>query len=362
MPSAMACAMPSTRIEPGMNDIAPSFSPTERHDLGTHGRELILDARNIGVTFKVEGGVVEGVRDVSFQLHKGETIALVGESGSGKSVTARTIMRLLTKRATISSRARITMSGRDILGLSEGEMRKLRGNNLTMIFQEPMSSLNPVMTIGDQIGEALYLHEPLGRRERRARVLDLLAQVGIPSPHERIDSYPNQFSGGMRQRVMIAMALSCNPKLLIADEPTTALDVTIQAQVLDLLRKLRHTRDMAVMMISHDLGVIAEIADVVAVMYAGHVVETGTVDEIFFSAAHPYTRGLLESIPRLDDDRARLHQIKGSVPSPRRRPAGCPFAARCPLRQPVCTEKMPPMFEFGAGHKAACWVTSGAVQ
>jgi oligopeptide/dipeptide ABC transporter ATP-binding protein len=271
-------------------------------------------------------------------------------------------MRLIPQPPGRITSGSIEFDGRDLLKLPKDEMPAIRGGDIAMIFQEPMSSLNPVMTVGDQIGEVLYLHQKLTRRQRRAQVLDLLAQVGIPSPHERIDSYPNQFSGGMRQRVMIAMALSCNPKLLIADEPTTALDVTIQAQVLDLLRKLRETRDMAVLMISHDLGVIAEVADMVAVMYAGHVVEIGTVDDIFYRAAHPYTRGLLESIPRLDDDRERLHQIKGAVPSPRRRPSGCPFAPRCPLRQPVCSEKMPPMFDYGIGHRGACWVTSGTVQ
>jgi peptide/nickel transport system ATP-binding protein len=201
----------------------------------------------------------------------------------------------------------------------------------------------------------------MSKHERRQRVLEALAAVGIPAPEERVDSYPNQFSGGMRQRVMIAMALACNPKLLIADEPTTALDVTVQAQVLDVMRKLRETRDMAVLLISHDLGVIAEIADVVAVMYSGKVVETGTVDEIFYKPAHPYTRGLLQSIPRLEDTRDRLYQIKGTVPSPTRRPKGCGFVTRCPLRQPICAEKVPPMFDYGGSQKASCFVTSGAV-
>jgi oligopeptide/dipeptide ABC transporter ATP-binding protein len=235
-----------------------------------------------------------------------------------------------------------------------------------MIFQEPMSSLNPVMTIGDQIAEVLYLHEQLSRRERRARVIATLASVGMPAPEERLGAFPHQFSGGMRQRVMIAMAVACNPKLLIADEPTTALDVTVQAQVLTLMRQLRTRLNTALLFVSHDLGVIAEIADRVVVMYAGKVVETGEVRDIFRYPGHPYTQALLQSIPRVEgggggDDRRRLYQIPGGVPSPAARPPGCPFAPRCPSRLAICTQEMPPMFALGGTHQAACWRNDGAV-
>jgi oligopeptide/dipeptide ABC transporter ATP-binding protein len=239
-------------------------------------------------------------------------------------------------------------------------MPDIRGREIAMIFQEPMSSLNPVMTIGDQIGEAIYLHENLSRRARRGRVIAALANVGIPAPEERLGAFPHQFSGGMRQRVMIAMALACNPKLLIADEPTTALDVTVQAQVLALMRDLRKRLNTAVLFVSHDLGVIAEIADRVVVMYAGKVVETGAVRDIFRHSGHPYTQALLQSIPRVDDDRQRLYQIPGGVPSPQSRPPGCPFAPRCPSRRPICTQQMPPMLALGATHHAACWLNDGA--
>ena len=323
--------------------------------------DLVLDVKNLQTVFFTNSGLFKAGDDVSFSVRRGETLAIVGESGCGKSVSALSIMRLVPDPPGRIVGGSVMLEGTDLLGLDEAAMRAIRGNRISMIFQEPMTSLNPVMRIGDQIGEAILLHEKLSRRERRARVLEALAAVGIPAPAERIDAYPNQFSGGMRQRVMIAMALACNPRLLIADEPTTALDVTVQAQVLDLIRKLRETRDTAVLLISHDLGVIAEIADHVAVMYAGKVVETGTVDDIFYKAAHPYTRGLLQSVPRLEDTGDRLHQIAGSVPSPLRRPRGCGFVTRCPLRRPACAEQAPPMFDYGGTQKAACWVTSGRV-
>jgi oligopeptide/dipeptide ABC transporter ATP-binding protein len=237
-------------------------------------------------------------------------------------------------------------------------MPEIRGRDIAMIFQEPMSSLNPVMTIGDQIGEAIKLHEKMSREQRRARIIELLKLVGIPNPEGRLDAYPHQFSGGMRQRVMIAMAVACNPKLLIADEPTTALDVTIQAQVLDLMARVRKTLNTAVLLISHDLGVIAEVCDRVIVMYAGRVVEDADVRSIFANPSHPYTRGLLKSIPRLDDDQKRLYQIPGSVPTAGSVKEGCPFYARCPLHIDKCRSEMPPMFAFGQRHKAACWVTA----
>jgi peptide/nickel transport system ATP-binding protein len=281
-----------------MIDTAQGPVHTERHDLGSHGRELILDARNIGVNFKVEGGVVEAVRDVSFQLHKGETIALVGESGSGKSVTARTVMRLLTKRATINKRTTISLGGKDIISLSDPEMRKLRGNDLTMIFQEPMSSLNPVYTVGQQICEILHLHNRISRTEAMERARQLLEEVQIPEPEARLRQYPHQMSGGQRQRVMIAMALANRPDVLIADEPTTALDVTVQAQILNLIKDLKAKYGMAVILITHDLTIVRQFSDYVYVMQNGEVKEHNRTEEIFANPQHSYTRHLLASEPK----------------------------------------------------------------
>ncbi|GLQ08520.1 ABC transporter ATP-binding protein [Devosia yakushimensis] len=269
-----------------------------RHDLGSHGRELILDARNIGVNFKVEGGVVNAVHDVSFQLHKGETIALVGESGSGKSVTARTLMKLLTKRATILPNSRITLSGKDVVATSERDMRKLRGNDIAMIFQEPMSSLNPVYTIGQQICEILHLHNRISRKEAMERAEKLLEEVQIPDPGARLRQYPHQLSGGQRQRVMIAMALANRPDVLIADEPTTALDVTVQAQILNLIKDLKDKYGMAVILITHDLTVVRQFSDYVYVMQNGRVQEHNATEALFANPQHAYTKHLLNSEPK----------------------------------------------------------------
>jgi peptide/nickel transport system ATP-binding protein len=321
----------------------------------------LLSIRDLVVEFGPPGRSVVAVDHVDLELPAKSCLGLVGESGSGKSITSLAIMRLIPRPPGRITSGRIEFAGRDLLSAPDEDMPQIRGREIGMIFQEPMSSLNPVMTIGDQIGEALLLHESLSRRERRQRVLAALATVGIPRPEQRLASYPNEFSGGMRQRVMIAMALACNPKLLIADEPTTALDVTVQAQVLDVIRRLRATRDMSVLLISHDLGVIAEMADTVAVMYAGSIVETGSAEEVFRRPAHPYTRGLLQAMPRLEDTRERLYQISGSVPSPLRRPTGCLFAPRCPLRRPICVEARPQMSDHGDTQRAACWVTSGAI-
>ena len=281
-----------------MNDTQRSFAPTERHDLGAHGRELILDARNIGVDFKVEGGIVHAVRDVSFQLHRGETIALVGESGSGKSVTARTLMKLLTKRATVSPKTRITLAGKDIATFSDAEMRKLRGNDITMIFQEPMSSLNPVYTVGQQICEILHLHNKISRKEAMTRAGALLEEVQIPEPEARLRQYPHQMSGGQRQRVMIAMALANRPDVLIADEPTTALDVTVQAQILNLIKDLKAKYGMAVILITHDLTIVRHFSDYLYVMQNGEVKEHNRTEEVFRNPQHSYTRHLLASEPK----------------------------------------------------------------
>ena len=275
-----------------------NFAPVERLDLGTHGRELILDARNVAVDFKVEGGVVRAVRDVSFQLHKGETIALVGESGSGKSVTARTLMKLLTKRATIGRNTRITLSGKNVVTMNDRDMRKLRGNDIAMIFQEPMSSLNPVYTIGQQICEIIHLHNRVSRQEAMVRAEKLLEEVQIPEPAARLKQYPHQLSGGQRQRVMIAMALANRPDVLIADEPTTALDVTVQAQILNLIKDLKDKYGMAVILITHDLTVVRQFSDYVYVMQNGKVQEHNETEALFANPQHAYTRHLLASEPK----------------------------------------------------------------
>jgi peptide/nickel transport system ATP-binding protein len=323
--------------------------------------ENLLSIRDLVVEFGPARDPVVVVDHIDLDVPAKACLGLVGESGSGKSVTSLAILRLVPDPPGRISSGRIEFAGRDLLTVPADTMPDIRGRDIGMIFQEPMSSLNPVMPIGAQIGEALLLHEHASRRDRRNRVIELLTAVGIPRPEQRINAYPNEFSGGMRQRVMIAIAIACNPKLLIADEPTTALDVTVQAQVLDLLRRLRETRDMAVLLISHDLGVIAEMADTVAVMYSGSIVETGTAEEVFRHPAHPYTRGLLDAMPRLEDTRERLYQIPGGVPSPLRRPKGCLFFARCSQRRSACNEARPPMFDYGGTQRAACWVTSGNV-
>ncbi len=317
----------------------------------------LLKVTDLAVEFGRRGRTVRVIRDVSFQIAAGEAVGLVGESGSGKSVTSLATMRLLPPRLGRVVEGRIEFQGRDLLRVPMSEMHDIRGADIAMIFQEPMSSLNPVMTIGDQISEALMLHGWSDRARRRARSIEMLGLVGIPDPEGRLGAYPHQFSGGMRQRVMIAMAIACSPKLLIADEPTTALDVTIQAQVLELMKKIRRETGMAILLISHDLGVIADICERVIVMYSGNVVEAGDIRDILTAPSHPYTRGLLKSVPRKDDDRDRLFQIPGSVPMAGSITEGCPFRARCDRAIRRCAVQMPPMFAFGPGHSAACWVT-----
>ncbi|TNC65524.1 ABC transporter ATP-binding protein [Rubellimicrobium roseum] len=298
--------------------------------------------------------VVEGV---GFSVAKGESVGLVGESGSGKSVTSLAIMRLIGGRVV---QGRIELEGRNLLDLPASALPEIRGRDIAMIFQEPMSSLNPLMTIGDQIGEALLLHGWRDRTARRDRTIEMLHLVGIPNAEGRLGAYPHQFSGGMRQRVMIAMAVACAPKLLIADEPTTALDVTIQAQVLDLMKKVRRELGMAILLISHDLGVIADVCERVIVMYAGRVVEEADIRTILTRPQHPYTRGLLRSVPRRNHEAERLYQIPGSVPPAGSVRQGCPFRDRCELSVSRCAEEMPPMFRFGSSQSAACWVTAAA--
>ena len=320
--------------------------------------DVLLDIRNLTVEFGTAAQPVRVVDDVSFAVASGEAVGLVGESGSGKSITSLSVLRLVPEPpARVSGEVRF--EGTDLMTLPRSRMPEIRGRDIGMIFQEPMSSLNPVMTIGDQIDEALMLHETMPRAQRRARAVELLRLVGMPDPESRMGAYPSQFSGGMRQRVMIAIAVACNPKLLIADEPTTALDVTIQAQVLELMKDISHRFNSAVLLISHDLGVIADICERVIVMYAGRIVEDADIRSIFKRPQHPYTRGLLQSVPTLNDDaRKRLYQIPGSVPQPGTITQGCPFRARCELAMDICARTMPPLTHHGARHVAACWATA----
>ncbi len=314
----------------------------------------LLEVRSLTTRFYTEEGVVRAVEDVSFEIFPGEILSLVGESGCGKSVTGLSLLRLIPIPPGKIEKGEILFDGRDLLGLEEKEMEKVRGNEISMIFQEPMTSLNPVFTIGNQIMEVLQLHQHLDKNEARKRAIEMLNRVRIPSPEVRIDAYPHQLSGGMRQRAMIAMALSCRPKLLIADEPTTALDVTIQAQVLRLLKEIQREMGMAVMLITHDLGVVSEIADRVAVMYAGRIVESGPIEAIFSQMRHPYTKGLLESIPQLEEKRRRLNAIPGQVPNPLDLPSGCKFHPRCSLKIDGCIKEEPPLFQVNGNHFSRC--------
>jgi len=316
----------------------------------------LLEVRNLRTSFKLEGGgEFSPVDGVSFSVSAGQTLGIVGESGCGKSVTSLSIMGLLPKGQGRVSAGSIRFEGHDLLALSASEMRALRGNRMAMIFQEPMTSLNPAFTIGDQLIEGIRCHRNISAADARAHAIDMLRRVRIPSPEQRIDEYPHKLSGGMRQRVMIAMALACEPKLLIADEPTTALDVTIQAQVLDLMRTLREETGTAIILITHDLGVIAELADEVVVMYSGRVVERASVGQLFAYPQHPYTIGLLGSIPKLHQEQNRLNAIEGQVPTPMTKVTGCRFAPRCPFAVTRCRQEAPPLTDLGGGHEAACW-------
>lgn len=307
---------------------------------------MLLEVNHLSTVFKMKRGTVKAVNDISFSCEDGEILAIVGESGSGKSVTSLSIMQLLAENAEIAS-GEILYKGENLLEKSKSEMRSIRGNQISMIFQEPMTSLNPVLRIGEQLAESIRLHMKLDKKAALDRTVEMLELVGIPSPEQRVKDYPHQMSGGMRQRVMIAMALSCNPQLLIADEPTTALDVTIQAQILDLIYQLRKKLGMAVLLITHDLGVVAEAADRVIVMYCGKVVEEATVEDLFEEPLHPYTQGLLASIPRADEDRERLYMIEGMVPNPMNMPSGCSFSDRCTQCMAICKTKEPEMVEDG---------------
>lgn len=318
----------------------------------------LLSVRNLKTSFFTHVGEVKAVRGISFDVNEGEVLGIVGESGSGKSVTSLSIMGLLQYPGRVVD-GEILLNGEDILTYSKNQMRRVRGKEIAMIFQDPMTSLNPVYTIGNQIMEMILEHEKMSRREARARAIEMLKLVGIPAAEKRIDSYPHEFSGGMRQRVMIALALSCNPKLLIADEPTTALDVTIQAQVLELMKKLKAQYQTAMVMITHDLGIVAEICDYVAIMYAGEVVEYGTREHIFNSTAHPYTKGLFACIPDIFTEQNELIPINGLTPDPTDLPQGCRFNPRCPYATERCRQEHPENVEIEPGHFVACHLING---
>jgi oligopeptide/dipeptide ABC transporter ATP-binding protein len=321
----------------------------------------VLEIEDLKTHFATPAGVVKAVDGVSYAVRSGETLGVVGESGCGKSVTALSVLRLVADPPGRIVGGRVRFEGRDLLELPNEEMEAIRGNEISMIFQEPMTSLNPLFTVGRQIGEAIAVHQGVSRRQALGRAVEMLRRVSISQPEQRVHSYPHQMSGGMRQRVMIAMALSCNPKVLIADEPTTALDVTIQAQILDLLRELQQAYGMAIILITHDMGVVAENADRVVVMYAGRKVEEADANELFERPAHPYTRGLLASIPHLDEaaqaarSRTRLNEIKGLVPSLIDLPQGCSFAPRCGHATDQCRTSFPPLQQHWSGHWVACW-------
>ncbi len=316
----------------------------------------ILSVRNLQTFFYTERGTALAVDDVSFDISAGKTLAIVGESGCGKSMTALSMLGLVPNPPGKIVGGEIIFDGQDLLKLSNAEMREIRGNDISMIFQEPMTSLNPVFRIGDQIGSILRLHQGLSKQEAHNASIELLTQVGIPAPESRVKDYPHQMSGGMRQRVMIAMALACNPKVLIADEPTTALDVTIQAQILDLLRTLQKERGMAILLITHDLGVVAEMADEVAIMYAGKIIEQAPAQSLFNEKAHSYTQGLFNSLPNLDAPSDRLETILGQVPAATDFPNGCRFHPRCPNAMQVCTESIPGQCRIAQDHKVNCWL------
>jgi peptide/nickel transport system ATP-binding protein len=321
---------------------------------------LLLEVKNLKTEFSTKRGVVTAVNNVSFGLDKGEILAIVGESGSGKSVTSLSIMGLLQKPGKVSN-GEIVFKGEDLLKRSVSELQKIRGDQISMIFQEPMTSLNPVYRVKTQLLESINIHTNLSKEDALKKVVESLRLVGIPSPEKRMDNYPHQMSGGMRQRVMIAMALSCHPEILIADEPTTALDVTIQAQILDLLYDLRQKLGMAVLLITHDLGVVAEAADRVAVMYCGRIVEEAMVKDLFSTPRHPYTIGLLQSIPKLNEDRERLYMIKGMVPDPLKMPKGCSFSDRCEHCMEKCKEKIPSLMQV-ENQRVRCFLYGDGVE
>lgn len=322
--------------------------------------EKILEVQDLSTSFKTERGWLKAIDGVSFDVYSGEMLGIVGESGCGKSVTSQSILRLYEEKSTTRYLGTVSFDGKNLFDLPEKEMQKIRGQEISMVFQDALSSLNPVFTVGNQIMESLRIHQDMGKKEAKEKAIDLLDQVGIPDPQRRFYQYPFELSGGMRQRVMIAVALACGPRILIADEPTTALDVTIQAQIMDLIVDMNRKLQMGVMLITHDLAVVAETCQRVIVMYLGQIVEEGAVEDIFDRPIHPYTRGLMASVPRLDTGRSeRLYQIKGTVPLLSQIPEGCRFAPRCPYATEECSRKMPELKSFGNGQKARCLMAQG---
>ena len=315
---------------------------------------ILLSVQDLKVYFSGNERIARALDGISYDVRKGETICLVGESGCGKTVSALTILRIIPQPPGEVMGGKILFNGQDLLELSEEDMQKIRGNRIAMVFQEPMTSLNPVFTIGDQIKEAIQVHEQLEKNETLRRCTQLLKDVGIPSPENRLNDYPHQLSGGQRQRVMIAMALACNPDLVIADEPTTALDVTIQVQILDLFKELQEKRNMSLLYITHDLGVVSNIADRIYVMYSGIIVEQGSTRDIFYNPCHPYTQGLLASLPSLKKRGSTLHSIPGAVPDPAYKPSGCPFHPRCEYATEICRSQFPEMCDYRDGHLSRC--------
>ncbi|GAA2455696.1 ABC transporter ATP-binding protein [Streptomyces mauvecolor] len=316
---------------------------------------MLLEVRDLQVEFKTRDGVAKAVNGVNYSVDAGETLAVLGESGSGKSVTAQAVMGILDMPPGRIAGGEILFRGKDLLKLKEDERRKIRGSEMAMIFQDALSSLNPVLSVGDQLSEMFTVHRGMSRKDGRAKAVELMDRVRIPAAKERVGQYPHQFSGGMRQRIMIAMAMALEPSLIIADEPTTALDVTVQAQVMDLLAELQRELNMGLILITHDLGVVADVADKIAVMYAGRIVEQAPVHEIYKKPAHPYTKGLLESIPRLDQKGQELYAIKGLPPNLMHIPPGCAFNPRCPMAQDVCRTDVPPLFDVAARRQSACF-------
>ncbi|MFD8687118.1 ABC transporter ATP-binding protein [Streptomyces sp. NPDC059651] len=316
---------------------------------------MLLEVRDLHVEFHTRDGVAKAVNGVNYSVAEGETLAVLGESGSGKSVTAQAIMGILDMPPGKISGGEILFKDRDLLKLKKDERRKIRGQEMAMIFQDALSSLNPVLTVGEQLGEMFVVHRGLSRKDAKAKAVELMDRVRIPAAKERVGNYPHQFSGGMRQRIMIAMALALEPSLIIADEPTTALDVTVQAQVMDLLAELQRELNMGLILITHDLGVVADVADKIAVMYAGRIVETSPVHDIYRAPAHPYTKGLLRSIPRLDQKGQELYAIKGLPPNLLHIPPGCAFNPRCPMAQDVCRTDVPPLFDVAENRQSACY-------
>jgi|SRR5690625_3335876 len=324
--------------------------------------EKILDINDLHVAFSTYGGTVKAVRGVNIDLYKGETLAIVGESGCGKSVTAQAIMGLIPSPPGDITNGTITYKGTNLTKVSEKEMRTIRGANISMVFQDPMTALNPTLTIGTQLIEGLRQHRNVSKCEAKQKALDMMTLVGIPNPKERLKQYPHQFSGGMRQRIVIAIALICQPELLIADEPTTALDVTIQAQILELFEHIQRSTGVSIILITHDLGVVAKIADRIAVMYAGKIIETGSKREIFYQPQHPYTKGLLNAVPRLDQQQTSLTAIDGTPPDLFSPPQGCPFAARCPYAMLVCEKVYPEQTTLSQVHHVHCWLQDERAQ